>query len=174
MGNSNSVVKGVFKVSQIGNLNIFHLLSTNISFLGILCFCIQLVGCSSSGLAPPTRVKPKIENITGKWKLENTQDFDKYVYGQIQIDLKSDMTFEAKVPDSFLKPLGRTDYEIVDIDGKWEVFQDSRGFCEVTLNISGKFITGIGIEADKPPHRLSRYIGDPDGGNTISFVKVGE
>lgn len=141
--------------------------------LSLVFFCLQLTGCISIAptLGPSTKVQPKIENIIGKWKLENSKDFEKFDHDQIQMHLIEDMTFKAKVPDSFLTPLGRTEHKIIEIEGIWQIRQDSTKIWEVALNIKGKFIMMLGIEADKAPHRLSKYIGDPDGGNTISFIK---
>ena len=137
---------------------------------GYLLFCVQVTCCTLGEPRHLATVQPKVENILGTWKLRNVEDFSDFQAENIYISLKADKRFEASLPDSFFDPLGHSERKTKDVQGKWELIDDHEGHWLIALVIEGNRGFTMSVELNSPPHRLSRYIGDPDKNEMISFV----
>jgi len=138
---------------------------------GYLLFCVHLSCCILGEPRHLATVQPKVENILGTWELKNVEDFTDFQSESIYISLNADESFEANLPDSFFDSLGLSERKTKEVQGKWKLVDDSEGHWMVTLIIEENRGLTMSVELNSPPHRLSRYIGDADKNEIISFVQ---
>jgi hypothetical protein len=164
--NSFFVRSSVERVTKRGARLLFFLI-----IVWSLCSCAPLLSKVQF-----TTSEPNKESFYGTWQPDEASLADMKVRGKYNVTrlpdivLSADNTYQATgMPDWLRVSLGDSEGTFYSESGNWRIVQDGQ-FWMLELKSAGGF-SRLNIVEQQPPYRLYTTLGDPDSGNSMTFVK---
>ena len=131
---------------------------------------------SACFLSPPPTNKPDVNDLSGVWipdkaTLEDMAERGGYdTTRQTKLILHADGKLElVNMPDWLEKSDGESRHGLHSYTGSWEVTKSEKDWLlAISYSKKGTFFS---IYGNKPPYKTGTYLGDPDSGNMMIFVK---
>ena len=140
-------------------------------------------GCPGGGTLLDTldfpQTEPKAKDLVGVYlpdatTLKDIRERGHYPDASISIILRDDGTFSCtNIPDWWMADFGKTSGRFIDAIGTWKVARQ-QSFWQIELEwISSDtgHQTSINLVGMKAPFILRIYLGDPDEGKVMQFIK---
>lgn len=137
----------------------------------LLSGCIRRVDFSQR-----TTNKPNINDLSGVWVPDKATLKDMAERGRYDTTLQTKLILHASgnlelvnMPDWWENMSGESGRRLHSYSGTWEIAK-SREYWEIAI-FSSIMQTRLGLLGNQPPYKIGTYLGDPDSGNEMIFVK---
>jgi len=122
-----------------------------------------------------TRIEPRKADITGTWlpdeqTIRDMREAGGYTPASTKIILRDDGSAEmVNMPDWLINIGGHSQKGFFSESGAWTLSREG-AFWRVEFISTRKRYMTLDISYQKPPHKLSMVLGDPDSAQFMTFI----
>ena len=136
-----------------------------------ILIALLLTGCFRS-----VKNKPSVIDLSGVWVPDKSTLRDMAERGGYDTALQTKLILRANgnlelvnMPDWWESISGESRRGLHSYTGSWKVIKSEENW-ELAI-YSSAMTTSFMILGNEPPYKVGKYLGDPDSGNTMIFVK---
>jgi hypothetical protein len=145
--------------------------------LGLAFIVTFFMSCRIGDTSSFTTRKPEQKDLIGTWHPTATTIHDMRERGHYNIqqnDTKIILTAEGKIelqnmPDWWVDSYGKSHGSLATSRGAWQLYQ-ANNYWVILLSLD-ELTTSLSLKELTPPYKLQCYLGDPDSGNEMVFLR---
>lgn len=142
-----------------------------------ILIALLLTGCFRSvEFSPQPKNKPNVNDLSGVWVPDKATLRDMAERGEYDTALQTKVILHANgnlelvnMPDWWESMSGESGRELHSYTGSWEITKSGE-YWKLAI-YSSVMNTSFMILGNEPPYKTGTYLGDPDSGNIMIFVK---